>query len=154
MKLILALVLALFSTVASAQMIWNPTIEYHKNVMVIKNDRGGPMPWYFVRYMEMGHDHIKLAIDGECSSSCTLFFKYIPKEDVCVTDNAKLGFHRSNRVEGTTIMLMQYPMEVMMWIMTVGLTEDIKYLPDEVRDYLFDKCDEKLINPPQDEKVD
>jgi len=60
--------------------------------IVITDDKGGPIfadkKWY-ERIKAAG---IPVKIDGPCISSCTLVLS-LPKSQVCVTPNARLGFH-------------------------------------------------------------
>lgn len=159
MKYILVALLLLIGLTSSVQsqvriQPLEPLLEMRDNTLIIKDDKGGGIAAYMIRYTKMRVEKTKLAIDGECDSSCTLFFGYLPQQSICVTENAKLGFHRSNRAEGTTVMMMNYPQPIILWLMVEGLTEDIKYLPEELLHALFPKCPDTLINPPKGEKID
>jgi hypothetical protein len=140
MRYLYLILFLLFATPVIGQEFVRPELEQKSDILIVKKDWGGPMSLYIARYMEMNKRGIKLAIDGECLSSCTLFFKFIPKQATCITSNAKLGFHRSNRPEGTTVMIMSYPIEIIMWLLSEGLTEDVKYLPEEFLQSMFAKC--------------
>lgn len=150
MNKIIAIILLLFMVpLANAQEL----IE-RGNTLIIRNDMGGSMADYLARYSEMKVHASTIALDGECDSSCTLFLGFIPQQGVCITANAKLGFHRANRPEGTMVMLMNYPQVILMWLLAEGMTEDIKYLPDEIMSAMFARCPDILINPPKTEKID
>jgi hypothetical protein len=68
-------------------------------------------------------------IDGNCFSACTLV-TIIPKERICVTQGAALGFHagwlsdqNGNRVtsaEGTRVLFELYPPTIRSWINNHG----------------------------------
>ena len=68
----------------------------------------------------------RVVIDGPCLSACTLVLSMVPKNRICVTRRAVLGFHaarsidRHNRLhaepEATEHMLESYPIPVRDWI--------------------------------------
>lgn len=154
-RLLLSILFVAFVFVAPtmAQIMFpRPQIEDHGDTLVIKKDLGGPMVYYMSRYAAMEQRHIKLGIDGECDSSCTLFFGYLPEEAICVTPNAKLGFHRASTPEGTTVMLSKYPDPILMWLLDAPMTEDIKYLPQEIIEALFKPCAPYM--KPQGESIE
>lgn len=59
----------------------------------ITNDRGGNIGAYWSRYMALRDAGEQIAIDGTCSSACTLMLGLVPHDRICVTANAVLGFH-------------------------------------------------------------
>ena len=70
-------------------------------------------------------DHI--VIDGPCLSACTLLTGIIPKDRVCVTSRAVLGFHAASYYddasrslvptrEGSRLVMRLYPQEIRSWI--------------------------------------
>lgn len=132
-----------------------PLLEKRGDYLIIRRDRGGVMHEYMQRYLEIKNSDLKLAVDGECSSSCTLFMGYLPPENVCITKNAEFGFHRANNPEGTIVMMMTYPLPVLMWIMAInGLTENIKFMPFEFAKTIWPKCPDVIIDPTQGTQVD
>lgn len=151
--IILLVILFLCAPWVARSQGYAPEVEQRDGLLIIKKDLGGSLSDYMVRYSRMRQDGAKLAIDGECMSACTIFFPYLVG-NVCVTDKAKLGFHRSNRPEGTTVMLMSYPPMVVIWLMAEGITEDIKLFPDELLHAILPPCPDNLINPPKGERVD
>src|SRR5262249_53633582 len=59
----------------------------------IQRDFGGQIGPYLYKYAmirEAGH---RVVIDGPCLSACTLALAVIPRERICMTPNAVLGFH-------------------------------------------------------------
>jgi len=148
-----ALWMFVFSSFAFAQFS-SPDIYQNGKTLVIKNDFGGAITEYMIRYQKMKIDGASLVIDGECDSACTMFMGFIPPQNTCVTENAKIGIHRASRPEGTMYLMMLYPFTVKLWIMTEGITEDIKYLPQELVDALWVKCTVELDIKPKGEKVD
>lgn len=81
----------------------------------------------FALVRQSGEDVI---IDGPCYSACTLVLSIVPKERICVTRKAILGFHaawlpgRDGRpltaVAATKIMYQTYPGPVRRWISKRG----------------------------------
>lgn len=150
MKYMIAFILMFFMV----PFVYAQDIIERNNTVIIRKDLGGSLSEYMIKYKGMQNRATKIAIDGECDSACTLFLGFVPLQAICVTANAKLGFHRSTRAEGTTIFLMNYPFPILLWLMDVGLTEDIKYMPDGMIQSLFQQCPDALINPPASEKVE
>ena len=74
--------LLLFSTPASA-------------VVVITSDGGGSITEFEQRYATFKASDELVIIDGDCASACTLVLNIMPRERVCVTPRAKLGFHNA-----------------------------------------------------------
>jgi hypothetical protein len=72
----------------------------------------------------------QVVIDGPCYSACTLVLSVLPREQICVTPRAVLGFHgataltRSGRFrpepEATKLVLAAYPPPVRSWIRRHG----------------------------------
>jgi hypothetical protein len=91
-------------------------------------------------------------IDGPCLSACTLVLSTIPKNRICVTRRAVLGFHapqkldpRSGRMsrtpEATHIVTQSYPAGVRAWIKKRGgLTGKLIYLRGRELGSLYRRC--------------
>lgn len=60
---------------------------------IIQNDDGGVVHERLGLYLQMAERGDKFVIDGDCVSACTFLLFTNPKENVCVTPNARLGFH-------------------------------------------------------------
>src|SRR5207245_4610406 len=58
----------------------------------IGNDMGGSLGKYLLRFTRIRDSGERVIIDGNCHSACTLV-TIIPKERICVTRRAVLGFH-------------------------------------------------------------
>lgn len=59
----------------------------------IKRDLGGTIHKYISAYETEAKRGTRYVIDGPCASACTVILGIIPKERVCVTERAMLGFH-------------------------------------------------------------
>src|ERR1700734_3782063 len=63
----------------------------------IADDRGGNIGEYWSRFTALRDAKEKIVIDGICSSACTMVLGIVPRDRICVTDNAALGFHAAYR---------------------------------------------------------
>lgn len=91
---------------------------------------GGEVGQYvrlFARVRETGE---RVVIDGPCLSACTLVLSIVPRDRICVTPRAVLGFHAARWVdregrqyaarEATRIVDASYPAPVRAWIRRQG----------------------------------
>lgn len=116
-------------------------------VVVISRDYGGVMVDFAARVAQYKGRKVRVRIEGECASACTLVLA-LPPDRVCVGPNAALEFHQSympNRFDpldtsirsepGTAYMMQSYPPRVRDWIAGKGgLTADLITLQgDELR---------------------
>ena len=69
----------------------------------------------------------RIIIDGPCLSACTLLTGIVPRDHVCVTNRAVLGFHAASYYNdvsrslmptraGTRLVMRLYPPEIRAWI--------------------------------------
>lgn len=126
-------------------------IEPARATVRIVHDGGGRIGTYMDRYRRLRDSGERVIIDGDCISACTLVIRYVPRERVCVTAKARLGFHRAwkptlfgfhtyNAV-GTAILFTSYPAAVQNWIAQKGgLTDDTLYLSGPELLILYNKC--------------
>jgi len=59
----------------------------------IANDPGGQIGPYLDNFTMVRNSGQKVIIDGPCLSACTMVLGIVPRERICVTSRAKLGFH-------------------------------------------------------------
>jgi hypothetical protein len=59
----------------------------------IANDRGGQIGQYLHSFAMLASSGEQVVIDGNCLSACTLLLGIIPRERMCATSRARLGFH-------------------------------------------------------------
>jgi len=86
---------------------------------------GGPLGQYLLRFTKIRDSGERVIIDGHCHSACTLV-TMIPRERICVTRRAVLGFHagwaddgngkRVISAEGTRVLYELYPPGIRTWI--------------------------------------
>jgi hypothetical protein len=94
-------------------------------VMHIRDDMGGSVGKYLMMFTRIRDSGERVIIDGKCFSACTLV-TIIPKERICVTPRAVLGFHagwvddqtgqRTPSAEGTRLLFELYPVAIRSWI--------------------------------------
>ena len=98
--------------------------------MLISEDRGGQIGQYLHTFSTLRSSGERVIIDGNCLSACTLVLGIIPRERICATSRARLGFHAawlpdaSGRpvpsVMGTQALWNFYPPHVRSWITRHG----------------------------------
>lgn len=93
----------------------------------IVNDPGGEVSSYVQKFEEMRAAGDRVIIDGPCLSACTLLTGIIPRDRVCVTSRAVLGFHAASYFddtsrslvptrEGSRVVMRLYPAAIKAWI--------------------------------------
>ena len=93
----------------------------------IADDPGGEVSAYVRKYQALRASAERIVIDGPCLSSCTLLTGIIPRERVCITSRAELGFHAASYYDdvsrsfvptrsGTRAVMRLYPAAVRAWI--------------------------------------
>lgn len=96
----------------------------------IEADRGGEIGKYLMEFAMLRETGERVIIDGPCLSACTLVLSLIPRERICITQRALLGFHAAWSPDGyggrqtnhgaTRMMLASYPPHVRKWIKRRG----------------------------------
>ena len=93
----------------------------------ITNDPGGEVSSYVQKFQQMRETGERIVIDGPCLSACTLLTGIVPRDHVCVTARAVLGFHAASYYddasrslvptrEGSRVVMRLYPTEIRAWI--------------------------------------
>ena len=98
--------------------------------MVISEDRGGQIGQYLQAFAAVRSSGENVVIDGNCFSACTLVLGLVPRERVCATSRARLGFHAAWMPDengrpvtspmGTQALWTIYPNKVRSWISKNG----------------------------------
>ncbi len=98
--------------------------------VLISSDNGGKMDDYVSRYRQVRDSGEQVVIDGACMSACTMVLGLVPRERICATPNAVLGFHaaweydrsggRIASPSGTRDLMLTYPAPVRAWIANHG----------------------------------
>lgn len=117
----------------------------------ISGDFGGQIGRYLGYYTAMRDSGQRVIIDGPCLSACTLVLGVIPRDRICVTSRARLGFHAAWRpgagsrmvsaADGTQLLMETYPQEIRDWIARRGgLSPQIKYLSGRELAAMYQSC--------------
>lgn len=116
----------------------------------ITNDEGGNIGDYYSRFMAIRNAGEQVVIDGTCSSACTMVLGIVPHDRICVTANARLGFHAAYRGfawfrvtndPATRTLMSIYPEPIRRWInRNGGLKSDMIYLSGSQLFALYRKC--------------
>ena len=109
--------------VAAAATLMSPPAQA---TMRITGDPGGLIVEYAQRFLHARASGEQVVIDGACLSACTLAIAMLPREQVCATPKAVLGFHaawrptsdggKATSLLATQAMLDLYPANVRGWI--------------------------------------
>ena len=88
----------------------------------ITGDSGGQIGAYLQRIDAMRRSGDRVVIDGPCLSACTMVLGAIPRNRICVTSRAQLGFHAAYDLDqsggqvtnrgGTALLMNHYPQHV------------------------------------------
>ena len=124
--LLIAMLMAAYAAPASA-------------TMRISEDRGGQIGQYLQAFTVLRSSGEKVVIDGNCLSACTLVLGMIPRNRMCATSRAVLGFHAAwmpgrngqpvTSDLGTRELWKVYPWSVRRWINRHGgLSRHMIYL--------------------------
>jgi hypothetical protein len=117
----------------------------------IADDRGGNIGEYWSRFVALRDAKEQVIIDGICSSACTMVLGIVPRDRICVTDNARLGFHAAYRpgflgvrivnVPATRTLMSIYPDAIRQWLArNGGLGPETIYLSGPELFALYRKC--------------
>jgi hypothetical protein len=107
--------------------------------MRISEDRGGQIGHYLQVFAMLRSSGERVIIDGNCLSACTLVLGMIPRNRMCATPRARLGFHAAwmsdaegrpvTSAPGTRALWDVYPRGVRHWIAHHGgLSRHMIYL--------------------------
>ena len=119
--------------------------------MRISDDVGGRIGAYVDQYSAVRASGEKVVIDGACLSACTLVLGIVPRNRICVTRRAMLGFHaawmpgpRGKPVPsavGTQALWDMYPQHVRRWINARGgLTSKMMFLRGSELLAMYPEC--------------
>ncbi len=118
----------------------------------ISNDKGGQIGPYLDAYVNLRKSGQNVIIDGPCLSACTIVLGVLPRERICVTPRAQLGFHaawnpgRDGRPilsqAGTKALWDIYPGEIRAWLKRRGgLKPKMVYLSGSELMAMYRPCD-------------
>lgn len=122
-----------------------------KSEVRITYDPGGRIGIFIQKYVQLRNSGQNIVVDGTCVSACTLFTGIMPAERVCVTKNARLGFHAAWTLDedgrpqksqlGTQALWHVYPRKIRDWISKHGgLKEKMIYLQGRQLSRMYQTC--------------
>ena len=102
------------------------TCAAHADVRIVR-DPGGEVSSYIQKFQQMRESGQRVVIDGPCLSACTLLTGIIPRNRICVTQRAVLGFHAASYYDdasrslvptrrGSRLVMRYYPPAIRAWI--------------------------------------
>jgi hypothetical protein len=119
---------------------------------------GGNVGAFVTLFAAMRASGERVIIDGPCLSACTLVLSALPRDRICVTGRAVLGFHApylqdAGRVvrepEWAEIMLETYPAPVRRWVARHGgLSSNVLLLRGRDLTSMFPVCRSEKARSP------
>jgi len=117
----------------------------------ITSDPGGQIGPYMAKLDALRNSGQSVIIDGPCLSACTMVLGVIPRDHLCVTPRARLGFHAAWRLneagrqvtspDGTELLMSVYPQPVRDWIARRGgLSPHLMYLTGNELASMYPVC--------------
>lgn len=93
----------------------------------ISGDPGGEVASYLQKFEQVRESGQRVVIDGPCLSACTLLTGIVPRDHICVTQRAMLGFHAASYYDdasqslvptraGSRLVMTYYPPQIRRWI--------------------------------------
>jgi hypothetical protein len=141
-----------FGHVASFVALWLLVVATPARADVrILASPGGEVGSYIKLFSVLRQSGQRVIVDGPCFSACTLVLSSIPRNRICVTPKAVLGFHAPRWVDGqgrqyaatseTRIFVATYPASVRAWIERHGgLTSKLILLRGRELTSMFPRC--------------
>jgi hypothetical protein len=128
------------------------TVSTAQAAVRIKADPGGQIGPYLENLAMLRGSGERAIIDGPCLSACTMVLGVIPRERICVTPRARLGFHAAwhpgengERIpsrEATKLLMHIYPERVRSWIARRGgLSPRMMYLTGRELAAMYHTCE-------------
>src|SRR5262245_36367523 len=128
-----------------------PVFTAQADVRILSSP-GGAVDAYLAAFAQLRQSGERVIIDGPCLSACTLVLSTIPRNRICVTRRAVLGFHAPRwyypgtgqtmrASEATWAVTASYPPPVRAWIKKRGgLTQKPIYLRGRELAALYPRC--------------
>ena len=117
----------------------------------IQDDVGGRIGQYVENFAALRDSGDRVMIDGPCLSACTMVLGLIPRDRICVTERALLGFHAAwmpgpqgrpvHSAIGTQTLWEVYPLHVRKWINRKGgLQKKMIFLRGRELSAMYPEC--------------
>ncbi len=92
-------------------LLFAPSVANAETVQIL-DDRGGLVFAYQMQWAMLAPQRVNVRIAGPCVSACTILLGYIPRETICVSSKASLGFHLATPDFVTEDLLRAYPLDI------------------------------------------
>ncbi len=120
-------------------------------VVRITDDVGGRIGKYVEAYSAIRNSGEMVVIDGLCLSACTIVLGIVPRDRICITRRATLGFHAAwlpgpsgkqvHSAVGTQALWELYPEHVRRWIRSRGgLKQKMIFLRGKELTSMYPEC--------------
>ena len=142
--------LAVIKGVVAAAALFTAILPARAEIRILASPGGavGPFLELFERVRQSGE---RVVIDGPCLSACTLVLSTVPRQRICVTSRAVLGFHAPYLVDQhgrtfhnakvTQTINAAYPASVRTWIKkNGGLSQKVILLKGRELNALYPHC--------------
>jgi hypothetical protein len=117
----------------------------------IHDDVGGRIGHYVETFAAIRDSGERVMIDGPCLSACTMVLGLVPRDRICVTERALLGFHAAwvpgphgrpvHSAIGTQTLWQVYPTHVRKWINRKGgLQKKMIFLRGRELSAMYPEC--------------
>jgi hypothetical protein len=117
------------------------TLPARAETIDVYDNHGGSVAQYDARWAAQAARGVSVRIVGPCQSACTVLLGHIPRNRICVTPQARFGFHLARLPQATTTLWNAYPADIKAWInQRGGLTHSFIWMgaPDVFR--FFRRC--------------
>jgi hypothetical protein len=122
----------------------------------IQSDSGGRIEDYLSRYQSARESKERVVIDGSCLSACTLVLGIVPRDRICVTERATLGFHAAwepddtgravQSAKWTRVVWQTLPGSIRHWIsQRGGLRSQMLFLRGRELASLYPACSQRAL---------
>lgn len=78
----------------------------------VHDDHGGAVAQYDARWARLAAQGANVRIVGPCKSACTALLGHIPRNRICVTPQARFGFHTAKRPDATATLWNAYGSDI------------------------------------------
>ena len=110
-------------------------------IVDVSDDHGGLLSAYQTQWALFAARQVDVRIVGPWVSACTVLVGYIPRQHICVTPGAALGFHWATTGFTTQELWSAYPSDIRQWISQHGgLTNQMLWLQAPGIYRYFRKC--------------
>src|SRR5262245_4230515 len=139
------------ATLIGAAILFITAVTGASATMRISDDIGGRIRAYVDQYSQVRNSGERVVIEGACLAACTLVLGIVPRNRICVTRRATLGFHAAwmpgpngkpvPSAVGTQALWDMYPSHVRQWINSRGgLSAKMMFLRGKELMSMYPEC--------------